>query len=37
MGVDHRRLDILVSEQFLNRANVVATFEQMRCEAVPKV
>ena len=36
MRVDHCGLHILVSEQFLNRANVVATFEQMRCEAVPE-
>ena len=34
MSVDHGRADIFVTEEFLNRANVVACFEQMRGEGV---
>ena len=34
MGVDHRRADIGVSEQFLNRSDVVAVFEQVSGEGV---
>ena len=30
MRVDHRRLHILVPQQFLDGANVIAGFEQMR-------
>jgi hypothetical protein len=30
MGVDHRRLDVAVAQEFLNCPNVVAAFEQMR-------
>jgi len=29
MGVDHRSADVIVSEQFLNRSDVVAIFQQM--------
>jgi hypothetical protein len=29
VGVDHRRADIRVPEEFLNRSNVGAAFEQM--------
>lgn len=29
LRVDHRRLDVLVAEQLLDGANVVAVFEQM--------
>jgi len=36
MGVNHRRLDILVPEQFLHRSDIVARFEQVRGEAVTK-
>jgi hypothetical protein len=36
MGVDHGRSDILVTKQLLDSANIVAIFEQMRGEAVPK-
>jgi hypothetical protein len=32
--INHRRPHILMSEQFLNGANVVAGFEQVRGEAV---
>jgi len=34
--VNHRRADILVSEQFLNRADVVMIFKQVRGKAVPQ-
>ena len=34
MHVDHRRLHVRVSEQLLNRADVVAVFGQVRGEAV---
>jgi hypothetical protein len=34
VGVDHRRLDVLVAEEFLHRADVVAGFEQVRGKAV---
>src|SRR5512139_3074985 len=34
MGVDHRRADIPVSEQFLYRPDVVAILEQMSGEGV---
>ncbi len=36
MGVDHRRFHVTVPKQFLDRANVVAHFQQMRGEAVPQ-
>ena len=34
MGVDHGGLDILVSQEFLHRANIIAIFEQMCGETV---
>jgi len=34
VGVQHRRTDVLVSEQFLDRANIVPIFEQVRREGV---
>lgn len=34
MGVDHRCLQMPVSEEFLDRADVVAVFQQMGCETV---
>lgn len=34
VGVNHRRLDILVSEQFLDRSDVVTGFKQMGGETV---
>ena len=34
MCIDHGRSEILVPEQFLNRSNVVASFEQMSSKAV---
>jgi hypothetical protein len=34
VGVDHRRTDIRMSEQFLNRSNVVSILEQMRCKGM---
>ena len=36
MGVDHRRRHILVAEQFLHRADVVATCEQVRGKRMPQ-
>jgi hypothetical protein len=36
VGVDHRRLDVDVPEQLLNRANVIALLQQVGCERVPK-
>jgi hypothetical protein len=35
MGVDHRRADVPMPEQFLNRPDVVAVFQQVRGECVP--
>jgi hypothetical protein len=29
MGIDHRRVDILMPQEFLDSANIVARFEQM--------
>jgi hypothetical protein len=34
MGVDHRCFHVLVSEQFLHRADVIAAFEQVSGEEV---
>jgi len=34
MCVDHGRLDVRVSEQFLHGSNVITPFEQMRCKTV---
>ena len=34
VGVDHRRGEILVAEQLLDRADVAAGFEQVRGEGV---
>jgi hypothetical protein len=34
--VDHGGAHVTVSEQFLDRANVVTVFEEMRCEGVPE-
>ena len=36
MRVDHRRLNVLVAQHFLNRANVVASLDQMRGDRVPQ-
>ena len=32
MGIDHRRSDIAMAEQFLDRPDVVTAFQQMGCE-----
>src|SRR5713101_6420540 len=29
MGVDHRRTNVFMAEEFLNRANVIAIFQQV--------
>ena len=36
MSVDHGRFDILVPQQLLDRADVVAILEQMSCEGMAK-
>src|SRR5262249_43264387 len=36
VSVDHGRGDVAVPEEFLNRADVVAVFEQVRSERVPE-
>jgi hypothetical protein len=36
MRIDQRRVHILVTEQFLDRPNVIAILQQMRREAVPE-
>ena len=35
MKVDHRRPNVPMAEELLNRANVVPVFEQVSCEGVP--
>ena len=34
VGIDHRRLHVLMPEQFLNRADIIAIFQQVRGERV---
>ena len=34
MGVDHRGSDVFMAQQFLHGANIVAVFEEMRCEGM---
>ena len=36
MRINHRRADVVVAEPFLHRSDVVARFQQMRCEAVAR-
>ena len=36
MGRDHRRTDVLVTEQCLHRADVIARFESMSRKGMPK-
>jgi hypothetical protein len=36
MGVDHGCFDILVSQQFLHGANIIAILQKMRGETVAK-
>jgi hypothetical protein len=36
VGVDHRRPDVFVAEEFLDGADVVADLEQVSREAVPQ-
>ena len=36
MRIDHRRRNVGVTEQLLDRTNILPRFEQMGCEAVPK-
>ena len=37
MCVDHLRADIAVPKKLLNRSDIVAVFEQMGCERMPRV
>ena len=34
MGVDHLRAHVIVSEQFLNRSNIVAVLQQTGCKGM---
>ena len=34
MSINHGRADIFVTQQFLNGANIISRFEQMRSEAM---
>jgi len=36
MGIDHRGTHILMTKQFLDRANVISVFRQMGCKTVAK-
>ena len=36
VGVNHRRIDVLVPEQFQNGANVVAVLQKVRAEQMPE-
>jgi hypothetical protein len=36
MGVDHGRIHVGMAQEFLNGADVIAIFEQMRREGVPE-
>ena len=36
MGVNHRRSGVAVAKRFLNRADVMAAFEQMGCKRMPE-
>jgi hypothetical protein len=36
MSIDHRSFDILVPQQFLDSANIVAILKQVRGKAMPK-
>jgi len=36
MGVNHGGFHVLMSQQFLNGAYVIARFKQMRCERMPE-
>jgi hypothetical protein len=37
VGIDQRRLHIPMPEEFLNRADVIAIFQEVRVERVPRV
>jgi hypothetical protein len=36
MRIDHRRLHIVVAQEFLHRPDIIALLEQMRRKAVPQ-
>ena len=36
MGVDHRCLDVTMAQEFLDRSNIVAAFEQVSGEGMPE-
>lgn len=35
MGINHRRLDVVMAQEFLHRADIVASFEQVSGKRVP--
>ncbi len=35
-GVDHRRPDVAVAQELLDRADIVIGLKEMSCKAVPK-
>jgi hypothetical protein len=36
MRIDHRRADILMPKELLNRSNIVSVFQQVRREGMPE-
>ena len=36
MGVDHRSLDVAMAQEFLDRPDIIAGFEQVRGEGMPE-
>jgi hypothetical protein len=36
MSINHRRLDVTMTQKFLYRSNIVTAFEQMRGEGMPE-
>jgi hypothetical protein len=36
MGVNHRRFDVVMAQEFLDRSDIVTAFQQVSCEGMPK-
>jgi len=36
MSINHRRLDVAMAQEFLNRSDIITTFEQVSGEGVPE-
>jgi hypothetical protein len=36
MGIDHRRFDVAMAQEFLDRSNIVAASEQVSREGMPE-